>query len=126
LEDFSASTYTHFDNKIVREDRQPSAALVIIESKARTPDTSYSKIMTWVDLATYQVQKADYYDPSGKLLKTMVFRDYKKFGQAWRAQTVEVRNMQNSRSTILKMANLRVDSGLTDREFTQTALESAD
>jgi uncharacterized protein len=124
LEDFSASTYARFENKLVREDRQPSSDVAVIESKAKAGnDSSYSKIMTWVDLSNYQVQKSDYYGKDGKLLKTMVFRDYKKFGPTWRAQTVEVRNMQNSRSTILKIANLKLNSGLNDREFTQSALE---
>jgi predicted RND superfamily exporter protein len=128
LEDFSASTYARFANTLVKEDRQPSAAVAVIESKTKGADTdsSYSKIMTWVDLATYQIQKSEYYDKEGKLLKTMVFRDYKKFGSAWRAQTVEVRNMQTSRSTILKIAGLKVNSGLNDREFTQSALEQGD
>jgi len=124
LEDFSASTYSRFENKLLKEDRQPSAAVAVIESKAKAGnESSYSKITTWIDLASYQVQKSEYYDKDGKLLKTMVFRDYKKFGGAWRAQTVEVRNMQTSRSTILKIANLKVNSGLSDREFTQSALE---
>lgn len=124
LEDFSASTYSRFENKLVKEDRQPSAAVAVIESKSRAgAESSYSKIMTWVDLASYHVQKSEYYDKDGKLLKTMIFRDYKKFGSSWRAQTVEVRNMQTSRSTILKLADVKLNSGLSDREFTQSALE---
>lgn len=126
LEDFSAGTYARFENKIVSEERAPSAAVTVIESKSHSPDSSYSKIKTWVDLANYQVQKSEYYDRDGKLLKTMVFRDYKKFGAAWRAQTVEVRNMQTQRSTILKIAGLKLNSGMSDREFTQSALEQED
>lgn len=126
LEDFSANTYARYENKLVSEERAPSAAVAIIESKAHGDDSTYSRIKTWVDLATYQVQKSEYYDHEGKLLKTMVFRDYKKFGTAWRAQTVEVRNMQTQRSTLLKIAGLKLNSGLADREFTQSALEQED
>lgn len=127
LEDFSANTYSHFENKIVKEERAPSAAVAVIESKAKgTTESSYSKILTWVDLATYQVQKSEYFDKDGQHIKTMVFRDYKKFGAAWRAQTIEVRNMQTHRSTVLQVAGLKLNSGLNDREFTQTALESGD
>lgn len=126
IEDFSAGTYARFVNKVVSEERAPSASVSIIESKSKSAETSYSKIKTWVDLATYQVQKSEYFDREGKLLKTMVFRDYKKFGTVWRAQTVEVRNMQTQRSTILKVAGLKLNSGLHDREFTQSALEQED
>lgn len=126
LEDFSASTYARFDNKVIKEERAPSASVAVIESKARGEESSYSKILTWIDLNSYQVQKSEYYDRDGKLLKTMVFRDYKKYGSAWRARTIEVRNMQNQRSTVLQMAALKVNSGLSDREFTQGALERGD
>ena len=122
VEDFSASTYAKFQNKVLKEERAPSAAVAVIESTGKG-DASYSKILTWVDLANYQIQKSEYYDKEGKLLKTMVFRDYKKFGNVSRAQTVEVRNMQNQRSTILKIAGLKINAGLSDSEFTQNALE---
>lgn len=127
LEDFSASTYSRFTNRIVKEERAPSAAVAVIESlAAKGTQSSYSKILTWVDLNSYQVQKSEYYDGEGKLLKTMVFRNYKKFGTAWRAQTIEVRNMQTQRSTVLQMAGLKLNSGIPDREFTQSALEQGD
>jgi predicted RND superfamily exporter protein/outer membrane lipoprotein-sorting protein len=129
LEDFSAGTYARFENKVIKEERAPSSAtptIAVIESKSKTPESSYSRILTWVDLASYQVQKSEYYDKEGKLLKTMVFRDYKKYGTAWRAQTIEVRNMQTQRSTVLKVAGMKLNSGLTDREFTQGALENED
>lgn len=127
LEDFSAATYAGFENKVVKEERAPSATVAVIESKAKnSSDSSYSKILTWVDLNSYQVQKSEYYDRDGKLLKTMVFRDYKKYGSAWRARTIEVRNMQNQRSTVLNVAALKVNAGLSDREFTQGALERGD
>ena len=126
LEDFSAGTYSRFENKIVKEDRAPSTAMAVIESKAKAEGSSYSKVLTWVDLGSYQVQKSEYYDRDGKLLKTMVFRDYKKYGNIWRAQNVEVRNMQTQRSTMMQIANLNLNAGLSDRDFSQSALERED
>lgn len=128
IEDFSANTYSKFSNKILKEQRSPSSAIVVIESRAKDGESSgsYSKILTWVDIKDYQVQKSEYYDQQGKHLKTIVFKDYKRFGNIWRAQTVEVRNMQNKRSTVLKIASLKLNAGLSDRVFTQSALEDGD
>jgi uncharacterized protein len=129
-EDFTTDTYSHLNNKILREDKgAPGAAIVVIESEPKKGETlgaSYSRIHTWVDTSNYQVQKAEYFDLQGKPLKTIVFRDYKQFGKSWRAQTVEVRNMQSKRATLLKLASLKVNSGLSDSEFTQSALEDED
>lgn len=126
LEDFAAGTYRHFENKVLKEQRTPAAAIVVIESLAKNNETSYSKILTWVDRNKQQLQKSEYYDRDGKLLKTMVFRDYKKFGSVWRAQTIEVLNVQTKRSTVLKIASLQLNTGLSDNEFTQSALEEED
>ncbi len=126
MADFSANTYGRFTNKVVKEERAPSATVAVIESTAKDKSVSYSKILTWVDMASFQLQKSEYYDQGGKLLKTMVFRDYKKYGTTWRPHTIEVRNMQNNRSTVLQVASLKVNAGLADREFTQSALEDGD
>lgn len=122
IEDFSASTYLQFTNHVLRQ--EPSD-MVVIESKAKSSETSYSRILTWVNQKNYQVDKSEYYDKEGKLLKKMKFHDYRKMnGATWRARTVEVQNVQNKRSTTLTIAKLKMNSGISDSEFTQAALEA--
>jgi uncharacterized protein len=122
LEDFSSSTYEKFNNRIAKEDT--AGRMIVIESLAKSKDSSYSKIMTWIDTKENQVQKAEYFDIQGKALKTMVFRDYQKYGTALRAKTIEVRNLQNQRSTILQLAGLKIGKGLKQADFTVESLES--
>lgn len=124
-EDFSASTYKNFKNKLLEETTLEGKAVRVVESTTENSDSPYKKIVTWVDNSDFKPLKTEYYDQEGKLLKVMDFSDYKQFGKgAWRAQMVKVENVQNKRKTILKMSDLKINSGLQEKEFSKQALEA--
>lgn len=124
-EDFSPSTYDRFKNKIVKTVDIKGKKAYLIESKAKTSEAPYKKILTWVGVKDYRIFQSQYFDSSGKKLKVMTFNSYKKFGKkSWRAQKIEVRNVQNSRGTTLMLSELKLDTGLNDAEFSKRALEN--
>jgi uncharacterized protein len=101
FEDLSLSTYKEFNNKVVKDDGK----LIEIESKAK-PDSesSYGKIVTWVTSGEYRLEKVDYYDKQGKLLKRAQFKGYTKVeNKHWRAKHLIVHNVQANRKTSLTM-----------------------
>lgn len=124
-EDFSASTYKSFTNKVILETILNGKRVKVVESITGYSASPYKKIITWIDATDYIPVKTEYYDPEGQLLKVMEFSDYKKFGGgAWRAQTVKVQNVQNNRKTLLKLSELKINTGIDQKEFSKQALES--
>ena len=80
--------------------------------------------MTWVPLTTFLVSKIEYYDHANKLFKVTEMGTYKKFpGDVWRTQDVQVKNVQNHRSTHLVLKDLKINQGLGDSEFTESAMQ---
>lgn len=119
-EDLSISTYKEFDNKIVKDDGK----LIEIESKAK-PDSesSYGKVVTWVSKNDNRIEKVDYYDKAGKLLKKAEFKGYVKVGQKyWRAKQVLVQNVQDKRKTSLTVQKVNLKT-IDDDEISLSALE---
>lgn len=119
-EDLALSTYKDFNNKIMKDDGK----IVQIESKAK-PDSesSYGKIITWISKPDYKIDRVDYFDKSGKLLKRADFTNYQKVGDKfWRARSVVVRNAQNKRKTqlIVKKVSLKK---IEDDEVSMGALD---
>jgi uncharacterized protein len=119
-EDLSISTYREFENKIVKDDGK----IVQIESKAK-PDSesSYGRVTTWINKVDSRIEKVDYYDKDGKLLKRAQFKGYTKVGgKFWRAKQVLVHNVQDNRKTqlIVKKVNL---TKIKDDEVSLAALE---
>src|SRR5690606_14863981 len=112
-EDFSPTTYNKFTNKIVKMDKVKGQPAYLIESKTAKSSGPYSKILTWVSEDDFKVLQSQYYDEKGKKLKVMTFKNYKKYGDSsWRAQTIDVKNVQNSRSTQLMLSELKLNTGL--------------
>jgi outer membrane lipoprotein-sorting protein len=124
-EDFSPTTYSKFKNKIVKTDKIKGQKAYIIESKSNKGVGPYSRILTWVNAKDYKILQTQYFDQKGRKLKVMIFKDYKKFGnKSWRAQLIRVKNVQNKRSTKLLLSELKLNTGLSDNEFSKRALES--
>jgi len=50
--------------------------------------SGYSKQIVWMDQEYLNPNKIEYYDRKGELLKTALFKDYKKFGDLLMASKV--------------------------------------
>lgn len=119
-EDLRISMYKDFDNKILKD----NGKVVEIESKAK-PDSesSYGKIVTWVHKAESRIEKVDYYDTDGKLLKRAQFTKYEKVGNKfWRARNVQVTNVQDKRKTQLVVQQVSLKK-ISEDEVSLSALE---
>ncbi|MDR3608666.1 MAG: outer membrane lipoprotein-sorting protein [Oligoflexia bacterium] len=126
-EDMGNSNPDQITSQILRTETAPDGKgkNAVIESKLNNPDSAYSRIITWVDLDTKLVSKIEDYDRAGALLKTTEMTHYKKFTNGvWRAQQVLVTNAQNHRATQLDLVDLKLNRGLSSRNFSPSALSS--
>lgn len=123
-EDLRASTYDNFNNTVKADPASQNKDIVLIESIAKKGDDSsaYGKIKTWVDTKQARLIKAEYYTPDGELLKVMTFSNYKKYSNVWRAQLINVKNVQKNRSTVLELEKLSTKN-ISDDEFSIDSLE---
>ncbi len=120
FEDLRISMYKEFHNKIIKEDKKT----VQIESKAKgDTESSYGRIVTWINKTDSRIEKVDYYDKDGKLLKKATFSKYEKVGDKfWRARNVQVVNVQDKRKTQLIVQQVSLKN-ITDDEVSLSALE---
>ena len=69
-----------------------------------------------------RIDKTEYYDQNNKLMKTMSFKNYRKYGNKyWRAHKVEVKNLKEGRGTILSLKSVKLKK-LPDSEFSKRSL----
>lgn len=94
----------------------------LLELEAKDPSLSYKRIQLWLDRATYEPRRADFYVASGKLLKRA---NYKKFGtMAGRRVVTEVEIedlLRTGNRTVMRYANL-TERNNPDKMFTKDAL----
>lgn len=82
------------------------------------------RIKMWVETVTAQVTKLEYYDASGKKLRTQERSDYKKDGATHYSpgKMVFTDHVRNNHQTELILLDSETDKGLSDDMFKQSAL----
>ena len=124
-EDMGTSSDAKYESKIIGKKNDNGRDFTLIENTPKGEST-YGKTVIWVDDKTNLVGKIEYFDKGGKPLKISTFTAYKKFENVYRAQKITVVNSQNKRGTVLELSGLKLNKGLEDGEFTESALTEGD
>lgn len=83
-----------------------------------TLDKEYSYVLTWVTKDNFLADKAEFYDKSGRLLKVQTNSGWKKYGEYWQPERMEMKNVQDNHSTIMVFRDVKFDQNLSDELFT--------
>lgn len=95
----------------------------VLEARPDKSESRYRRVLIWLQKGTGRPLKVEYFGEGDKRVKEIAFNDYKQFApNLWRAQQMIVRNLQTNRRTEISLLSLKVNSGLTDDEFTVEAL----
>lgn len=102
----------------------------IVESVPKEEESIYSKKIIWVSKKDYTIQKIDYYNKKGKLLKrqTIDWKIIKGNGNGtkniyvWKNTNIE--NVRNGHKTIFEVKDLELNIGLEDSDFTERVLKT--
>jgi len=121
LSSFDADKYTYTgDAKI---EKLNGKDVYIGERKPITKNSGYTKQIFWTDTKTFLTQKVEYYDRKHELLKTAIFKDYKKISGKYRIGKMVMTNHQNDKKTILVWENEKIKIGLRKKSFHKRVLK---
>lgn len=83
----------------------------------------YSKLKMWIRRDNFYQIKIEYYDKSRKLVKRMERRRVEKVGDYWLAKEFEIHDLRNEHRTRAVLMDVKFDTGLKDKIFTQRYLK---
>jgi outer membrane lipoprotein-sorting protein len=125
-EDISSQEIEKYTYDFVRAETVDGMAMYVIERVPLDENSGYTRQLVWYDQAEYRLQKIDFYDRKNELLKTLTYHGYEQYiDQYWRAERMEMENHLTGKSTTLSFANYAFQTGLTERDFDQSALRRA-
>lgn len=94
----------------------------VLELHAKDPSIAYKKVQLWIDRATHEPRRADFYVASGKLLKRAHYREYAVMSGRRTVSAIEIEDLVRAgRRTYMRYANL-VPRENPDNMFTREAL----
>ena len=124
FEDFSFQEVEKYEYKLIGEEDYLNLECFVIERTPLDPYSGYTKQLVWIDKENYLVQKIHLFDRKSFHLKTQKFEEYKLYeGFFWQPHKIEMINHQNGKSSILLFEDVKLNSGFTDRDFTQNSLK---
>jgi len=98
---------------------------LVVARKPAYRNSGYSKLITWFDSKTYRVERIEYLDRRGKMVKVLGLADYKLYkGRFWRARTLTMKNLKTGRATVLKYDDWRFGTGLSAATFSKGNLRN--
>lgn len=121
-QDLDLTTIKSSKVTLLKKEKIGQFDISLIEVNSTENQTRYSKAIVWIDQKQLLPLRIEYFGPKGVALKRIDFQNYKVYGGIFRAQKIIIRNLENKRGTDLILSNIKVNSGLTDNDFTQRVL----
>ncbi len=112
----SPSEDTH---KLLREETLEGELCYVVESLPKDEDYMYARTVTWIIKDKLIGLKKEFYDEEDDFLKTLTVLEYKNIDGYWMILKSEMFNDQKNHKTIMEIGNLKLNSGLQDRIFTE-------
>ena len=122
FEDFTAIELNKFSYTYVGEVPCGDLTCDVLERTPRYENSGYTKLISWVDQADYQIRKVEFYDRRGDLLKVLELKDYRNYDGIWRAHTLSMSNVQTNKQTDFLYGDYTFDNGLAENDFVKGRL----
>ena len=122
FEDFTAIELNKFSYTYVGEVPCGDLTCDVLERTPRYENSGYTKQVSWVDQADYQIRKVEFYDRRGDLLKVLELKDYRNYDGIWRAHTLSMSNVQTNKQTDLLYGDYTFNNGLAENDFVKGRL----
>ena len=122
FEDFTAIELNKFDYTWLGEVPCGDLTCDVLERTPRYENSGYTKQVSWVDQADFQIRKVEFYDRRGDLLKVLEFSDYRNYEGIWRSHHLSMSNVQTNKQTDLLYGNYEFGTGLAENDFVKGRL----
>ncbi len=108
---------------ILKEEIIEGINCYVVESVPKDEDYMYSRTVTWVIKDKWIGLKKEFYDEDDDLLKRLILNDYKEFNSIIVITSVTMKNEQKNHQTEMTLSNVKINSGISDTQFTERMMK---
>lgn len=124
FEDMTSYEVEKFSYAFLGEEEVNKELCFVLKQVPEYEFSGYSYQKVWIDKSHYRVQKIEFYDQKGALLKILQLSDYELYkDKFWRPMKSFMRNVQTRKSTYLLTEEMTFDTDLTDNDFDKNSLK---
>ena len=122
FEDFTAIELNKFEYRYLRAERCGALQCDVVERLPRYENSGYTRQVSWIDQADFQIRKVEFYDRRNDLLKVLELDDYRSYDGVWRAHRLSMNNVQTNKQTELVYGEYEFGVGLDENDFVKGRL----
>lgn len=112
-----------YDAKLVDD----TGARYIVELTPKPDrDVEYSRLVLTVQPDTFMIDTIDFVDDKGQKVKRQTRDDETKIGDIWMQRRVTMEDLRTGHKTVLQMADIKLNEGVADDEFSVRQLRRVD
>lgn len=108
---------------ILKEETIDGVECYVVESIPKDEEYMYSRTVTWVVKDKWIELKKEFYDEDDEFLKRLASKEYKEFGDVIIITNVTMKNEQKNHKTEMKSSDVKINTGITDRQFTERMMK---
>lgn len=108
---------------ILKEETIDGVECYVVESIPKDDEYMYSRTVTWVVKDKWIELKKEFYDEDDEFLKRLASKEYKEFGDVIIITNVTMKNEQKNHKTEMKLSDVKINTGITDRQFTERMMK---
>ena len=126
--DMSKPNLDEFNYKLLGEETIDEKPSWKVEATCKTEtiaeQNGFSKRISFIEKGNYLAHRIEYFDLKGELLKVETINDYRKLSNGnYFAFFMEMKNVQNKRSSIMTIDKFQLGSTLTEAQFSPAMIE---
>lgn len=106
-------------HEFLREEKVNNEDCYVVESVSKDKNYMYSKTITWIIKDKWIGLKKEFYDEDEDLLKILKVNKYEDFSGLWIITNTEMKNEQKDHKTIMKLENVKINTGIDNGRFTE-------
>ena len=110
-------------HKLLREEEIDGEMCYVVESIPKEEEYMYAKTITWIIKDKWIGKKKEFYDEDDDHLKTLTVKESVTIKDFIVITLSEMHNVQSDHKTIMKLENVKVDTGVSDRKFTERMMK---
>ena len=116
-EDLGSQEVEEFTYKFLEETTLEGRKVWKLERIPVSSKSGYSKEWVWLDQTYNNPVRIEYYDRKQELLKIATFKDYKAYGTYWRADTIEMENVQTGKRSVITWNVRELGKSYSEEQF---------
>ena len=122
-EDLGSQEVEKYTYTFIEDNEIDGRKVWVIDRVSTDKKSGYSKERVYMDQEYQNPLKIEYFDRKKELLKVAKFSQYKKYGNFWRYDKIEMNNSQTKKQSVLTWKDRELNKEYSDSKFNQNRLK---